>query len=132
MRIISDGSYSPTRPAYRRTILSLEVTMKLVLRLFVLSLLLTATAYAQTYPPPIVHAIVPNTAPVTGGGAVAIHGERLGLPPGFACILPCPAKVTFGDVTVSADQETDALLTVKAPAHAEGTVDVIVTTGDNR
>ena len=95
-------------------------------------LLFTLSAVAQEHPDPIVTSLTPTTGPETGGTSVAITGRHLGLPPNFSCILPCPAKVTFDQTTVTVDAETDTMLVVKTPFHSRGTVDVTVTTGDGR
>ena len=97
-----------------------------------LVLVVSISAVAQTSPDPIVTSLTPSSGPESGGTVVAIAGRYLGLPPNFSCVLPCPAKVTFDQTTVTVDAETDSMLLVKAPAHARGTVDVIVTTGDGR
>jgi hypothetical protein len=69
---------------------------------------------------PVVTAISPHTGPTTGGTLVTITGSGFtGLP-----------TVRFGGVlgTGVAVNATDTQITVTSPAHAAGTVDVIVTT----
>jgi hypothetical protein len=97
-----------------------------------LVLLLAVSAVAQTPPPPTVVAISPTSGPVSGGTTVTIVGEGLGLPPNFACILPCPAKVTFDGILAELRDEKDHVLVVVTPPHAAATVDVKITTGDGR
>jgi len=106
--------------------------MKFSLSVFLVSLL-TIPALAQTDPPPpVIAAITPSSGSVSGVTRVVIAGERLGLPQGFACILPCPAKVTFDGVLAELNEEKDTALLVLTPPHTAGAVDVTVTTGDNR
>lgn len=105
--------------------------MKFPLSLVLVSLL-AIPALAQTPAPPVITAISPISGPVSGGTSVVIMGERLGLPPGFACLLPCPAKVTFDGVLAELKDEKDSALLVSTPPHEAGTVDVTVTTGDGR
>lgn len=90
------------------------------------------TAPAQTAVPPTISAVTPASGPQSGGTSVAITGKGLGLPPGFACILPCPAKVTFDGILAQLHDEKDTVLVVSTPQHAVGTVDVTVETGDGR
>lgn len=85
------------------------------------------TMFAQT-----IASVAPTSGPTSGGIEVVIRGTGLGLPAGFACIAPCPAKVSFGEVEVTVHQESDTRLAVTAPAHAEGTVNITVKTGDGR
>ncbi len=97
-----------------------------------LVLLLAVRTLAQDAPPPVVTAVIPASGTVSGGTTVTIVGDHLGLPPNFACILPCPAKVAFGGVLAALKEEKDTSLIVKTPPHAAGAVDVTVTTGDGR
>lgn len=71
---------------------------------------------------PVVTAIQPNQGPSDGGTTVQIIGDNLSVP--VQCILPCPPRVTFGDVTVDAREESDERFTVTTPAHEPGTVDL--------
>jgi hypothetical protein len=96
----------------------------------ILSLLFATTLAAQA--PPEILSINPISGPTTGGTAVAIVGRNLGLPPNFACVLPCPARVRFGDTEVVVQQETNTLLVAITPSHPAGVVDVTVRTGDGR
>lgn len=86
------------------------------------TLCLTLGAVAQSRP--IVSSIEPNRGPVAGGTEVTITGSNF--LPAVVCILPCPATVTFGDVTVDVRSETETQLVVFTPAHPAATVDVIV------
>jgi hypothetical protein len=72
------------------------------------------------------------TGPARGGTTVTIAGKNLGLPPGFACLLPCPARVTFGGTPAELLTESQTALIVKTPPHVPGSVDVVVVTGDSR
>lgn len=105
--------------------------MKFPLSFFLVSLL-SIPALAQTPPPPIITAVTPTSGSAAGGTSVAIIGKGLGLPPGFACLLPCPAKVTFGGAVADLKDEKDTILLVSTPPHPAETVDVTVTTGDGR
>lgn len=78
-------------------------------------------AAAQT---PLVTEIQPNQGPDSGGTKVVIRGDNLSTQ--VHCILPCPPRVVFGDVTVDAVEESDERLVVTTPAHEPGTVDVTV------
>ena len=99
----------------------------------ILSLTVAAAATiasAQTTPAPVINTISPTTG--SAGTVVTIVGQNLGVPPNFACFAPCPARVTFGTTSVAASNETNTSVTVVAPAHAAGTVDLTLTTGDGR
>lgn len=96
-----------------------------------LALLLSPLAFADT-PPPVVASIAPSAGPVAGGTAVVITGAHFDLPPGFACILPCPGTVAFGNVEVIPQQLSDTRIDVQTPPHSEGVVDVKIRTGDGR
>lgn len=98
---------------------------------FLVLFLFSVSAFAQGLPP-VIRNVVPSSGQATGGTTVSITGDHLGLPPNFACLLPCPAKVIFGDSPAVLLQETDTLLVVRTTTHAAGTVDVKVVTGDNR
>lgn len=105
--------------------------MKRVSLLSLVILLLSLPAAAQTAAP-VIASIHPHAGSAQGGTLVTIAGANLGLPPNFSCVLPCPAKVRFGSAEVAAIGEDNHSLTVRTPAHAAGTVDVTVTTGDGR
>ena len=80
-----------------------------------------------TYPlsaAPVVTSLTPQSGPASGGTQVTITGSEL--LPRVQCFDPCPATVTFGEVTVTVTEETETRLTVVTPAHRPGTVDVIV------
>ena len=93
--------------------------MKRFLLLLSLSLL-SFSAFAD----PDVTSLEPPSGPTTGGTEVIITGTDL--LPHIVCVLPCPATVTFGDVTVEAAEESATRLKVFTPPHAAGTVDVRV------
>ena len=99
---------------------------------FAISLFFAATLAAQEVAPPEIISITPSTGPTSGGTSVAIVGRNLGLPPNFACIVPCPARVRFGGEEVIVQQETQTLLVAVTPPHPAGVVDVTVRTGDGR
>ena len=82
--------------------------------------LLSLTAFAA----PVVSTISPTTGPASGGTEVTITGANL--LPTVLCIVPCPATVTFGSVTVTVKSEANDKLVVITPSHPHGTVDVIV------
>jgi hypothetical protein len=96
-------------------------------RLFIVSLVLsfaTLGVQAQSQPAPAISNISPSNGPTTGGIDVTISGSNL--QPHIECFAPCPTTVTFGDAKVEPYRVSDTELTVKAPAHAAGTVDVKV------
>jgi IPT/TIG domain len=107
-----------------------EVPMMKRLSLFLVLVLLTLAAQAAD--PPEILSIEPPNAPTTGGWRVTILGRNLDLPPGFACIVPCPPRVQFGETEVEAVEHTNERLVVPVPPHAAGKVDVTVITGDGR
>jgi hypothetical protein len=109
----------------------IEVNMKRVSLLSLLLLLVSLPIAAQTAAP-VIASVQPSAGPTTGGTLVTITGANLGLPPNFSCILPCPAVVRFGSSEVPVSEESNTSLTVRTPAHAAGTVDVTVRTGDGR
>ena len=88
--------------------------------------ILACVAQAQTPPRPAVSIsnVSPSSGPTSGGIDVTIQGS--GLQPHIECFAPCPTTVTFGDAKVEPYRVTDTELTVKAPAHTAGTVDVTV------
>ncbi|HEU4521411.1 MAG TPA: IPT/TIG domain-containing protein [Thermoanaerobaculia bacterium] len=107
--------------------------MKLMPRLSLVCLLVTLPLLAQTPAPVVINAVEPAAGPTAGGTIVTITGSALSLPDNFACILPCPTTVRFGssaEVPVLSEEQTR--ITVRTPAHAAGTVDVTVRTGDGR
>lgn len=86
-----------------------------------LVLVFSTSAFAQA---PVIQSIVPNSGPETGGTEVVITGTNLNVP--VTCLLPCPPRVVFGDISVDAIEESNTRLRVTTPAHAVGTVDVTV------
>ncbi|HYO75113.1 MAG TPA: IPT/TIG domain-containing protein [Thermoanaerobaculia bacterium] len=91
-------------------------------RLLLISALFAASFTAAAAP--TVTGLSPSTGPTSGGTLVEIRGHDL--LPDAVCIGPCPTTVTFGDTTVDVTEATETRLTVITPAHAPGTVDVIV------
>jgi hypothetical protein len=73
---------------------------------------------------PTISSLEPSSGPASGGTEVTITGSDL--LPHIQCIIPCPATITFGDVTVEVKSETETRLVVVTPPHAPGTVDVTV------
>jgi hypothetical protein len=73
---------------------------------------------------PTIASLEPSSGPASGGTEVTISGNDL--LPHIQCIIPCPATLTFGDVTVEVKSETETRLVVVTPPHAPGTVDVTV------
>ena len=67
---------------------------------------------------PVVSSLTPPTGPSAGGNTVTITGLS----------LSATLSVNFGGTSVAFTQVNDTTLTVTAPAHAAGTVDVAVTT----
>jgi heme/copper-type cytochrome/quinol oxidase subunit 2 len=81
--------------------------------------------FTYTVPPPAIASLSPQGASTAGGGTVTITGA------GFTTALP--VSVTFGGVTGTNVQVlSPTLLTVVAPAHAVGAVDVVVNVGTAR
>lgn len=91
--------------------------------LFVPLLFSASFSFAQA-PAPVVTSIAPVTSPSSGGIPVTITGDNLS--PAIVCALPCPATVTFGTITVEAQEESDERIVVVTPAHAPGAVDVTI------
>ncbi|MGZ5476038.1 MAG: IPT/TIG domain-containing protein, partial [Thermoanaerobaculia bacterium] len=95
-----------------------------------------AASAVEATPPapgqPFILSVVPALGPSSGGTTVTITGGFFGLPTGFACLLPCPPKVFFGETLSALEKETDIVLVVKTPPHPAGGVDVTVVTGDSR
>ncbi len=83
-----------------------------------------AGGFTWTLPAPAITFIVPNAALPKGGAPVTIAGA------GFTTALP--VSVSFGGVAATNVQVTGpTTLSVTAPAHAVGTVDVVVTVGSS-
>jgi hypothetical protein len=106
--------------------------MKSRLSLPVLLFLLVPAAVFAQLPNPTIRSIEPISGPVSGGTFVTLIGENLSAPDGFACILPCPPLVTFGDATVEAQYQSSTVIVARTPAHAAGLVDVKFQTPDGR
>lgn len=87
---------------------------------------------AQTAPDPVIYATTPLSGPSSGGSRFVIFGEGLDIPPNFACILPCPPRVRFGDVEVAAVEHSRERVVVITPPHSPGVVDVTLRTADGR
>jgi hypothetical protein len=76
--------------------------------------------YTYVLAPVQVTSVVPNVGPVAGGTHVTITGQ------GFTGTV-CPAGVTFGGTPAASCSVTDDNhISAVSPAHAAGTVDVIV------
>ena len=88
----------------------------------VLFALTTLTAAAQK---PAIDSITPGQGPDSGGTLVTIRGTNLATR--VQCLVPCPPRVSFGEVAVDATEKSDTVLEVTTPAHEPGTVDVTVT-----
>jgi hypothetical protein len=86
----------------------------------------------QTVPTPVIAAVTPSSGPVSGGWTVIITGSALDVPQGFACILPCPTKVAFGESEVIPSQVSNTRLVATLPPHTPGPVTIMVKTGDGR
>jgi len=81
-------------------------------------------AFTYTVPAPAINAISPSSGLPAGGNVVTITGA------GFTSALA--SSVTFGGTAGTNVQIVDAVtLTVVAPAHAAGAVDVVVSMGTN-
>ena len=102
-----------------------------MMRRFFLLLFVSVSAFADAAPP-VITSIFPAVGPGSGGTRVTIIGENLSTPPDFACLLPCPSRVTFGGVRATLLNESNAALVVSTPAHVPGSVDVTVITPDQR
>lgn len=102
--------------------------MKTALRFFLtLSLLLPTLAFAQN---PTITSITPASGPVGGGTPVEILGRDFDTK--IVCILPCPTVVLFDNIEVTPREASDTRLLVLTPAHAAGSVNVTVKTGEGR
>jgi hypothetical protein len=78
-------------------------------------------SYTYIVAPIDVTGVVPAFGPTAGGTHVVISGQ------GFSGVV-CPSGVTFGGVAASAcNVVNDNTIDATSPAHAAGTVDVIVT-----
>jgi hypothetical protein len=88
----------------------------------VLTLFVTLSAFAQSSP--VISSLTPDRGPAAGGTEVTITGSNF--LPAIQCVVPCPATVTFGDVTVPVKSESDTRLVVVTPSHRGGTVAVTV------
>ena len=106
--------------------------MKHLSLLSLIVMLVAIPAAAQNAAQPVISTIDPRTGPVEGGTLVTITGANLSLPPGFACILPCPTRVFFGGAEGTLVDERNTSVTVRTPPHAAGTVSVELRTGDAR
>jgi hypothetical protein len=69
---------------------------------------------------PLFSGISPPSGATSGGGAVALTGQGFGT-------NAANVSVTFGDVSASVQSVTDTTITVTAPRHAAGAVNVAVT-----
>lgn len=94
--------------------------------------LFSTAVLAQDAAPPNVTFVTPASGPVAGGTVVTVNGSKFDLPPGFACIAPCPVRVFFGDAEATVRDAGNSQIVVATPAHAAGSVDVTVRTGDGR
>src|SRR5215212_1264444 len=101
-----------------------------VARLLLLAAFLPALAFAQFGTPPVITSITPPAGPP--GTAITILGDHFDLPPGFACILPCPTTVIFDGIEVIPRESSDERLVVIAPLHPAGPSVLLVKTGDFR
>jgi hypothetical protein len=95
-------------------------------------ILFPVAALAQDVAKPVITGVTPPSGPVSGGTNVVISGTALDLPAGFACILPCPTKVAFGEIEVVPREANNTRLLVTTPPHAAGSVSLTVKTGDGR
>jgi large repetitive protein len=73
-------------------------------------------------PPPVITGLVPTSGPPSGGTTVIIAGS--GFTPG--------ARVGVGGVAAPVDAVTASTVTITAPPHASGRVDVTVTNPDGQ
>jgi hypothetical protein len=106
-----------------------------ILRSLFFCIAFAASAVAATPPAPaqpFIQSVVPALGPSSGGTTVTITGGFFGLPTGFACLLPCPPRVFFGETLTAIEKETDTVLVVKTSPHPAGGVEVKVVTGDGR
>jgi IPT/TIG domain-containing protein len=86
-----------------------------------LAALFSTALFAQS---PTVSTIQPTFGPSSGGTEVTITGTNLLSK--VQCIVPCPALVTFGSITVPVKSEADTRLVVDTPPHDPGLVDVTI------
>ncbi|HET8797557.1 MAG TPA: IPT/TIG domain-containing protein [Thermoanaerobaculia bacterium] len=85
------------------------------------TLLLSSVALAQA---PAVTSVQPASGPSSGGTEVTITGANLLTK--VQCLIPCPAHVVFGDISVPVKFESATRLVVDAPPHEPGTVDLTI------
>lgn len=90
--------------------------------LFITLIALSTGALAETRP--TVTTVLPALSLSSGGAEITILGSDFITD--VNCLLPCPTTVSFGEVTVPLKAESDTRLLVIAPAHAPGTVDLVV------
>lgn len=83
-----------------------------------------ATAFTFSAPQqaaPVAQGLSPASGPASGGTVVTITGTDFSAP-----------QVSFGGTTVAATSSSATSITVTAPVHAPGTVDVVVRNGDGQ
>lgn len=97
--------------------------MKPVRALLLCSFFLATATLAQT---PVIRSIAPPYGPTAGGTQVKITGESLAMEGTPLCPVPCLTRVLFGGQPGAVVGGTAQELTVTAPAHASGAVDVSV------
>lgn len=73
-----------------------------------------------------VSTVIPSAGPVSGGTIVHLHGTNLLGAPLACASLQCSVYVQFGDTLGTVIFDSAEEIVVVAPAHAAGTVDLIV------
>ena len=78
--------------------------------------------YGLLAPAPILTAVSPSSGPISGATAVTVTGQNFAI----------GAKVTFGGVAATSVVASPTQITANTPAHAQGSVNVVVTNPDGQ
>ncbi len=78
--------------------------------------------YGLLAPAPILTVVSPSSGPISGGTAVTVTGQN----------FVAGATVTFGGAAVTSVVVNATQITANTPAHAQGSVDVVVTNPDGQ
>jgi hypothetical protein len=109
-------------------------TARILVPLVLFTLFGTTLSAQQSPAPATVDFVTPNFGPAGGGTVVTVNGSKFDLPPGFACIAPCPTRVFFGDAEATVREAGSFSIVVVTPPQTgpAALVDVTVRTGDGR
>jgi hypothetical protein len=81
-----------------------------------------ANSFTYTVPAPAITTVAPGVGPIAGGTLITITGNN----------FVAGATVTVGGVSATVGAVTSTSITATTPAHAAGTVDVVVTNPDTQ